>query len=388
MRVPEQIIAQGTETQKKYLEAINSEGSIRKAGKLFGVNKETVRKALALCQTKAALRGFAPEHDMTKTTPDSHIVKGTSTLYSADGDIKLQWVKTDLDRDARTKLMLEIIQQACETVEPLPAISPPPQSRHELCTLYTLTDAHVGMYASALEGGQDWDLEIAERVLKGCFDYLIDGAPDSEVGIVAQLGDLLHYDSLQAVTPTSKHVLDASGRFSEMAHVAVRVLRHIVTKALSKHPKVVLILAEGNHDLSSSVWLRIMFKALFENNARVEIVDSESPYYAYQHGKVMLGWHHSHLKNMDQLPLYMATEFSKMWGQTSMRYFHTGDKHHSHEKEYSGAIVTQHPTLAARDAYASRHGWHALRSATAVVYHSEHGRVGRNSVNPETMLVS
>ena len=35
---------------------------------------------------------------------------------------------------------------------------------------------------------------------------------------------------------------------------------------------------------------------------------------------------------------------------------YTGHRHHTHEftKEFSGMTVTQHPTLAARDAYASR----------------------------------
>lgn len=48
-------------------------------------------------------------------------------------------------------------------------------------------------------------------------------------------------------------------------------------------------------------------------------------------------------------------------------------------------IVFQHPTLAARDAYAARGGWHALRSATAVTYHRKFGEVGRNSANPEML---
>lgn len=148
---------------------------------------------------------------------------------------------------------------------------------------------------------------------------------------------------------------------------------------------LVLLIAEGNHDIAGSVWLRAMFQALYEAEPRVTVIDSELPFYAYQHGSTMLCWHHGHLKKNDALPLMMASQFSEMWGATKKRYCHTGDKHHVDEKEHSGMIVCQHPTLAARDAYASRHGWHALRSANCITYHRQHGEVARVKVCPEML---
>jgi hypothetical protein len=130
-----------------------------------------------------------------------------------------------------------------------------------------------------------------------------------------------------------------------------------------------VILAEGNHDIASSVWLRQMFAALYENEPRVTVDDSPLPYYAIEWGKTLLAFHHGHLKKNDQLPLMFATQFAEAWGRTTKRYCHTGHRHHLEEKEHSGMIVFQHPTLAARDAYAARGGWHAMRAATAVTYH-------------------
>mgnify|MGYP006147803057 CR=1 FL=1 len=63
-------------------------------------------------------------------------------------------------------------------------------------------------------------------------------------------------------------------------------------------------------------------------------------------------------------------------------------RHHLEEKEHSGMIVFQHPTLAARDAYAARGGWHALRSATAVTYHRAYGEVGRSTASPDMLLAA
>jgi hypothetical protein len=242
------------------------------------------------------------------------------------------------------------------------------------------------MLAWHKEGGQDWDLKIAEEVLTGCFEQMVLASPASSTAIVAQLGDWLHFDGMAAVTPTSGHSLDADGRFSKIIQVSVRILRRLVDFCLSRHDKVIVLMAEGNHDMVSSIWLRIMFKSLYENEPRVEVIDSELPYYIHQHGKTMIGFHHGHLKKNDQLPLLFAAQFAPVWGSTTKRYIHTGHRHHVEEKEHSGVTVIQHPTLAARDAYAARGGWIAERQVSAITYHKDFGQVAKNTVTPEMMI--
>ncbi len=99
----------------------------------------------------------------------------------------------------------------------------------------------------------------------------------------------------------------------------------------------------------------------------------------------MLCWHHGHMKKNDQLPLLFAAQYPSIWGVTSKRYAHTGHRHHHEEKEHSGMTVIQHPTLAARDAYAARGGWVAERQATAMTFHAKYGLVARNTVTPEML---
>jgi hypothetical protein len=240
------------------------------------------------------------------------------------------------------------------------------------------------MLAWHKEGGEDWDLNIAERTLVGCFEQMVKSSPEASTCVVAQLGDFLHYDSaLSAVTPQSGHSLDADGRMPKMVKTAIRILRTVVDRALKKHQTVVLLLAEGNHDISSSVWLRAMFQALYENEPRIQVIDSELPYYVYQHGKTMLAWHHGHLSKNNALPILFASQFPKMWGSTTKRYAHCGHRHHVEEKEHSGMTVIQHSTLAARDAYASRGGWMSERHVTSITYSDKYGQVARNTVTPE-----
>lgn len=373
-----------TPRQAEYLDAINKHGSGSAAAKALGVAKSAVNESMAALKKKAAAAGYSPEHSMTRPVPDGYIVKGVSTYYDEEGKPRGQWVKSAVDRDRMDEIVREAFKTMADDLPRQKRIPAPRITSEKLANVYTLTDSHVGALAWHKENLQaDWDLKIAERVLTGCFEYMVAASPAAKVGIVAQLGDFLHSDGLAAVTPTSGHLLDQDGRFPKVVAAAIRILRRVVNAALAKHEKVIVLMAEGNHDLASSVWLRAMFQALYENEPRVEVIDSEMPYYVYQHGKTMIAWHHGHLKKNDGLPILFASQFPRIWGDTVKRYAHCGHRHHVEEKEHSGITVVQHSTLAARDAYASRGGWMSERQCTAITYHEDFGQVARNTVTPE-----
>ena len=381
-----QLASYATVRQLEYLEAVEKHGTNTKAAKALGVDRRTLDKSMVSLRDKAAKMGYSPSHGMTKTVPDGFKVRGVSSYYDLDGNLKGQWVKSSADDDQREAAIRAAAEAMSEDLPRLQPVDAPAVSIAQLATLYTLTDSHVGMLAWKKEGGENWDLKIAEATLVGCFAQMVESSPAAKIGFVNQLGDFLHYDSAIApVTPQGGHVLDADGRFSQMVTVAVRVLRRVVDLALAKHEKVIVLMAEGNHDIASSVWLRVMFRALYENEPRVEVIDSELPYYAYQHGKTLLAFHHGHMKKNDQLPILFASQFPKLWGNTVKRYAHTGHRHHTEEKEHSGITVIQHPTLAARDAYAARGGWISERAVTAITYHTEYGQVSRTTVTPEML---
>lgn len=384
--VDENLYQYCTTRQLELLKAINKHGSIRAASRALGLNFTAVHQAVTRVEFKAALQGYSPKHDLKHPVAPGQKLRGASTYYDKDGAVRGQWVKSSADEDARE----EIIRNAFAALaEDVPRVAPTEFVGHaqaELCNLYTMTDCHMGMLAWHKEGGSDWDIAIAERVLSGCFEHLVRTSPAASVGVVAQLGDFLHSDGLLPVTPTGGNVLDQDGRFSKIVQTSIRVLRRMVGFALERHERVIVLMAEGNHDMASSIWLRAMFKALYENEPRVAVIDSETPYYVYRHGEVMLAWHHGHLKKLASLPQLFAAKFPKIWGDTTKRYCHVGHRHHTDEKEHDGMTVHQHPTLAAPDAYASRHGWLAERQATSITYHRDFGQVARNTVTPEMLV--
>jgi hypothetical protein len=374
-----------TDIQKKRIDLLNEYKSYAAVAKVEGVDRQAIKKSISGLKVRAARQGYSPAHDMSHTVPDGFQVKGVSTYYNADGKPSAQWVKSSADDLRRKQLMEEAFSAMSEELPRLKSINFKGVPIATLCNLYVMTDCHVGMLAWHKEGGADWDLKIAERVLTGCFEQMVTSSPQAGTGIVAQLGDWLHSDGLLPVTPTHHHILDQDGRFSKIVQASIKILRRLVDFALMRHEKVIILMAEGNHDQASSIWLRVMFKSLYENEPRVQVIDSELPYYVYQHGKCMIAFHHGHLKKNDALPILFASQYANVWGDTNKRYAHTGHRHHVEEKEHSGMTVVQHPTLAARDAYAARGGWMAERQVSAITYHEQYGQVSKITVIPEML---
>jgi hypothetical protein len=372
-----------TPRQIEFIEAIEKCGSERKAAAALGISRGTISNSMLALKKRAARSGYSPEHAMTRTVPDGYLVKGVSTYYDSDGVPRGQWVKSAVDNERQAAIIREAFEAMAQELPRLKPATAPAETKAELCNVYTLTDCHLGALAWHREGGADWDVKIAERMLLAAFEQMVNSAPAAQTGLIAQLGDFLHSDGMLPVTPTNGHILDQDGRFSKIVGAALRVLRRIVDFALEKHERVVVLMAEGNHDLASSIWLRALFKALYENEPRVTVIESELPYYVHQHGETLIAFHHGHMKKNDALPIFFAAQFPKAWGATTKRYAHTGHRHHVEEKEHSGMTVIQHPTIAARDAYAARGGWLSERAAVAITYHARFGQVARTIVTPD-----
>jgi hypothetical protein len=68
-RIDEGLKPYATDTQRKYIDAVNEHGSVRKAAKSLGINNACMIRGIHAAERVAALRGYSPGHDMTKTVP-------------------------------------------------------------------------------------------------------------------------------------------------------------------------------------------------------------------------------------------------------------------------------------------------------------------------------
>jgi hypothetical protein len=387
LQIDEALFAYATPRQREVLEAVNLHGSAKAASLALGINVGAASDAYIAVKKKAARLGYAPEHDFTRPVPNGYVAKGVSTYYNAEGKAAGQWVKASLSHEALVEAMKEAVEGFKGEIDPASPIVAPAASDEHLCNLYTFTDYHLGMLAWHKEGGSDWNISIAERTIIAALQQMIEQSPKAHTAVINIQGDFLHTDGKTPVTPASKHVLDADSRFPKIRKSAIRVIRSLVAMSLQRHQEVHLIIAEGNHDEESAGWLADLFSVHYEEEPRVNVNDSVLPFYVFEWGATMLGIHHGHKVKNESLPLLFAAQFPQEWGRTTRREIHCGHRHHRDEKEYNGVTVVQHPTLAARDAYAARGGWIADRAAWAITYHKKYGAVGRVMITTEMLEI-
>jgi len=411
-----------TPRQWEILKAREQHGSISKAAKALGIHIKGVSQALKPVLKRAAQRGYAPGHDITHPLPDGLALSGTSILYNAAGEVQEYWNKSKLEgRDPEEAFKLpdpkhvakvstlydqegrvtqqwvaekpdavaqsELWREAAKAMaEALPRAEPVPPSvtfkSPDLMACYPVGDHHLGMLSWDQETGENWDLAIGEKTLREAMNYLIAASPACEQALVVFLGDFMHYDSFQAVTPTSRNMLDADGRFPKMVRAAIRSMRHAIESAAAKHGKVKVIVEIGNHDLSSSIFLMECLSNVYADDPRIDVDTSPKHYHYLEFGLNLVGTHHGHGPKPDKLPLVMAADKPEEWGRTKHRYWWTGHIHHDTTRDFEGCRVESFRILAPADAWAHQKGYRARRDMKSIILHREFGEVARHTVTP------
>lgn len=355
-------------------------GNLRKTARQLGVAHSGVRRRVQ----RLALKGYSPAHDMTHSVPDGYKVKGVSTLYRDDGTVAAQWVKSTADEERRKAIIEESFAAMMRDLKPLPPRKETRKTyREDLMVAYPWGDPHVGMRAWAKECGADWDLAIAQDVHRIVVDDLVQRSQPTEQALLVNLGDLLHYDSMMPITARSGNMLDADGRYNKMIRIATDVMTQFVESALTKHKRVHVISAIGNHDETGAQWMALLLEQKYAKNKRVTVDTSPSVFNYYRWEQNFIGVHHGHtVRKVEQLPAIMATDRAKDWGECENRMWWTGHVHHEAVKEFPGCMVETFGTLATADAYATAGGWRSRQNAYAIELHAEAGEVDRHRSNP------
>lgn len=313
-------------------------------------------------------------------------IKGMSTLYDENGVIKLRWLKTDVEKQDQENRFETILESL---IDHIPKVTPRDYthvSSDNLCSTYIISDFHLGQYSSITETREEWGLDIAVDILKNWIANAVHAAPYSKQAVLVDLGDFLHADGLLPCTPSSGHVLDADGRFRDVAEAAVDIFDYAIEALLDKHENVHVIIAEGNHNIDSSYWMTLAVARRYEDEPRVSFDFSKTPYYAYQWGKVGLYFHHGHKKRIADVSRTLVSKFRRIYGKTDYNYAHVGHLHHRETKECALMVVEQHSTLAAKDAHSERGGYASERGASVVNYHKDYGEVGRSTIRPQMLI--
>jgi hypothetical protein len=316
---------------------------------------------------------------MTHVVPDGFSVKGVSTYYDAEGKPRGQWVKSRADETAMLDRLTDLVSGLAEAVDgKFKATPAPAEVTDDLLTVYPLGDPHIGMYAWGEQSGEDFDLDVAERDLRGAMVRLVASSPPSRQCIILNLGDYFHGDSPNNMTARSGNTLDIDTRWEKVMRVGARLMFWLVEHALTKHETVIVRNVQGNHDDTSSFALSLVLDAYFRNEPRVQIETSPKPFWYYRFGKVLIGATHGHSVKQADLPNIMAADRAADWGETTQRHWYTGHIHHKDAKEFYGVMCESFRTLAASDAWHHASGYRSGRDMCAIVHHREWGEVERH----------
>jgi hypothetical protein len=383
----------------------------RAAAASLGLPDTTFRNRLAAASRKGMLLGEPPampgfeiskvttapnggqhitqkiEHGDVFEMPKTHFLGKMTVQRDAEGRVVQDWIRAMPDAEEREAVFRATIEALKEE---LPRVTPtygPAYLNADLLNQFTITDLHMGMMAWKEETGvADYDLKIAEKLLIDWFSAAIAMSPPAKIAIFAQLGDFMHHDAHESVTPAHRHVLDADSRLQKIIRVCIRVTRQVIAMLSFKHELVYVVYADANHDPASSAWMRELLHSMYEDEPRVMIDNSPGTFYAYEHGRTGLFYHHGHKKNTGNVDDLFVSKFREIYGRCLQCYGHTGHKHNDQVVETNLMKIEQHRTLAPPDSYGSN--WVAGRDAKVITYHKEFGEVGRSIISPRMLAAN
>jgi hypothetical protein len=419
-----------TEAQARCLDAIVSEdGNLTLAAKGLGITRNSVKGAFRAARVRAARRGFAPEHgwqfpeekrsELVGTVPDGFKVKGVSDLVDDKGNRKQAWIKSTespvedahpplpagfLPREisegkdgqgntfarwvryapgeAERVLAIETaLRESMRTyVVPVEPVEPPDWVDHDTCGVIPIGDPHIGMLAHADEVGESSDLKIQERDLLSATDHLVVGMPPSEKCTIVLLGDNLHADDDNQRTPAHHHKLDGDGRSHKVARVATNVFRRVVDRALRRFKYVDVEVVGGNHDVVTSVWLRLSLELIYENEPRVTVNPSPAALRVWSFGRCLFATCHGDGIKPEEMMSVISARFRELWGQSEFCYGFQGHRHRKALIEKGGGLVEVFRTMVGKDAFAAKYGYESGQEMVGITYHKQFGEIERKTI--------
>jgi hypothetical protein len=308
--------------------------------------------------------------------------KATSTLYGPDGEVKLEWVKSDIQKDNALETYEKALNVLSESlIESRKPIKVPKVSNSDSMTVYTIGDAHVGMLAHKAETGNDNDLKTVEDDLVIAMTMLTEQSVATEEAFIIDVGDYFHSDNQSNTTAASGNRLDVDGRYHKVLEVGLRMTTELVDMALTKHKVVRWRSAIGNHNEHTALMINAFLKAYYRNESRVIVHDTPNMLMYHQFGKNLIGITHGHTVKADKLGEIMSVDCEELWSSTKNRYWYTGHVHHLSTKEYPSCVVETFRTLSGKDAWHSASGYRSGQDMKAITLHKDFGEVGRNTVN-------
>lgn len=282
-----------------------------------------------------------------------------------------------------TEIVESMIAAAAGSIR-RPAVKPRKRKTNDLWQVLVVADPHFGKYAWNKTAGDDYDLDIAQKVVGEATEELLEVGDEYEPAkrLVVMLGDAFHYDT-PAGTTTGGTPLERDGRIQKMIAVGCDTLLGVIERS-AETASTDVVIVPGNHDTTLTWAFQRIARERFRNDGRVAVSgDYTARQYAFW-GRNLLGFAHGN-KAKNSLPQLMTLEKPVEWSRSICREWHTGHLHHSAAKRQKvvgedgivtihGVVVRTAPTVCGSDDYHYEGGWiGAPRQMETFLYAKEGG---------------
>lgn len=354
----------------EFLTTEGKTGSWAEIGEKFGMTGEAARQ-----KWKRHRKGGSK-----KTEPKLKL----KSKWQAQTSEGVQWMESyaaiSESEEFDTEKLVELIAKKVS----YPDYDPKGYSLNGLLSVVNLYDLHLDKIS--LKGTKDptgsFETNIKEfkDVTEEILDELWGLRP--EVICVPLGNDLYHTNSFIPETKrgtTLDYYLDPYESYSEVTSLIIDFLHQLHGIAPLYIPML-----KGNHDEDKvfilGYWLDQLFKEI--DTVTIDFTMDQRKYYKF--GKNLLGFAHGdkEKRKINELPLIMAQEEPKLWGETKYRKFFCGDLHHTQTfkflsaKDYPGVEINYLRGLSQGDRWHHDHGWVGIpRTAYLHTFQKERGEI-------------
>ena len=352
------------------------------AAEIWKINPDMRKYKIATRLSRYRAKGILPL-DSGNIVSTGEVLKGTSTMYDSDGNIILQWVKSDTDKSLQLQSIIEAITETARTIKPLDVSTIVPVTDYsDLATIYISNDVHIGAYIAADESAEDYNLTTSVTRLKSAYDYLFQTSPSTRIGIITDLGDLTEADNDKNMTPKSGNILAVDGRYPQILRCAYECIIYAIQKALTKHEVVYFFNVMGNHDINTATSIREIVRMTFINEPRVIVDDTSRPIKYFQHGLTLLQFVHGDAMKPKQAGEVMAVDCESVFSSTRYRYSHFGHVHSDSVIDTPICRVEAHRNLAPNNHWAYGKGYRrGPGTMKSITYSNTSGEISRQIFN-------
>lgn len=327
--------------------------------------------------------------NITKEQENALQVKGTSTLYDSEGNIKMQWVKTDINKEAYLEGMKSAISKLCEGLKPSEEIklSNREELEEDLMTLIPIPDLHLGLEIEPERVSHNfkWNTDIAVKYYTEAISYVLDKSPKSKELVLVDLGDILHSPNNGNRTPNSGHVLDVSGSAEKNMLTLFNIMIETIQKALTKFEKVYFYSVPGNHNMDISLSLKCVLKNYFRNEERVIIdIDKYNNIYYHGFGDTLLSFTHGDEIKVDKIESVMFADNLDTISKYKKFDAFFGHIHHNSQKQKGLVNARSLKNIIPCDKWASSVGFrnNDVGYMQAFIYHKNSGEISSITYRP------